>query len=756
MTQEPDPGATEHTLLAKLSARYGAMDFENLFSTLWVVASRSLIVVSVLLFIVFTSTNFEPSRLYNWYAGPSGAIYVSSPGVYTRERLVNDRNDQDFWLREQLDLLNENRSDFSYVYDVTRKIGVGEAERGNTTNTQEEENAPPRWGFPVDERDVAPSAKPENEVGIPTPTLSFADNFSLKAATRDAIRQSILENLLDDRHDLTGNSVYGLKFDTTVYPATFTSGRAFVKVSINIGKSDIIKKGKKIDEEYPELPAHVLDYYGKGFGNVASNQNGDYYDAFRLYSQWLNNVRWRLNSHFLQVVEVKCRCRRSDCTSEPVPWGDDVGSTVNTVLAMDEARLPDNGGIRNSLGSLASAETMALPDPWNNFLRISVKNARVQGCKIVPEFVVDPVTDSYRLWPGATTQSGYQQVASIAENESAFVFMPDGRDTNLNYALFWPHYPIHGITRYLRDKKLIQDCGIGDDGKPCRYIEVPAGYFNFIERVIEPDLYAYALFPRVDGRAALGTRTQEARLGHGINVADPTSRVEFRAEDNEKRASIQPSLVGFTDSKETESIDFGWVVEIPDIGAPFQKSQLALISVPAWSSELAVTITTGWLSATSEGVGLKPHDFTVPLPPDYEAFDAFIGGEEAVRRPKIIDEIMDAVTLVPCQRNTVLIPGLRLWRSAMVTVGSERADKITVLPNMRGIIAEFTRLSAGVVPGPATLRVWTSEGVDSIKGKATFVSPPQGNSCESEITSKDTIKNVTGKEPIAESMGEKQ
>ena len=96
-------------------------------------------------------------------------------------------------------------------------------------------------------------------------------------------------------------------------------------------------------------------------------------------------------------------------------------------------------------------------------------------------------------------------------------------------------------------------------------------------------------------------------------------------------------------------------------------------------------------------------------------------------------------------RTRILIPGSRLWRSASVTLGAQLADRIRVLPNMEGIIAEFfevdlpyaaynPRRSNGQLPGintdelepncslddtelsdlsarPVRLRVWTSEGV---------------------------------------------
>lgn len=84
----------------------------------------------------------------------------------------------------------------------------------------------------------------------------------------------------------------------------------------------------------------------------------------------------------------------------------------------------------------------------------------------------------------------------------------------------------------------------------------------------------------------------------------------------------------------------------------------------------------------------------------------------------------------------LLIPGSRLWRSATVTLGAQIANRIRVLPNMEGIIAEFDQLDlpsaayrteekGGADPQcalqnkafenfaarPVRLRVWTSEGV---------------------------------------------
>jgi hypothetical protein len=58
--------------------------------------------------------------------------------------------------------------------------------------------------------------------------------------------------------------------------------------------------------------------------------------------------------------------------------------------------------------------------------------------------------------------------------------------------------------------------------------------------------------------------------------------------------------------------------------------------------------------------------------------------------PTIHNNAMDRRYYVRAGRPTkLLIPGSRLWRSATVTLGAQRADRLVVLPNMDGIIAEF-------------------------------------------------------------------
>ncbi|MER8960230.1 hypothetical protein [Mesorhizobium sp. M0701] len=676
-------------------------------------------------------TEFQPLRLYGWMIGPTGRIYVSSPGVYTRERLVNDRNDQDFWLREQLKALDRNKDEVHYAvvnqHDSAIRYGGAdkpraEPEAAPTTAPVYDPAAPLIPGISsVPGASATEAAAKSDEV--PRPVLSFVDAYVIRAAARDMIRQSVLENLLDDRHDLTGNSVYGLKFDTTVYPGKFTAGRAFVRLSIT-GQSDLIFEENDAENKFPELPYHLRKYFESTFADIKNNPNNPNYNSFNLYTQWLANVRWRLNSHFLQIMETKCVCKQPQCAGSATSWRPEIASTVNTVLALDNAKL--GGG-----GSGITLEQVALPDPWNKFLAISVRIPSEGGCANRPEFIVDPVDDTVYIIASKKYEIGrYTKVDEVDSQESAYSYkQPNGVDNSLHYRNF------RSILNYAKTIGKVDDyCPksgeVEQAPEACpTYVTIPAGYFNFIEKVIQPDMYAYSLFPRMEATSALSGRSNTVSIDYPASE-DGVSRFGFDAMDRQSRASLEPMAVGFTDSQSTKSIDLGWVIDIGAGGAPFQKSQFALISVPAWTSRLTVTVRTGWLGSSSAENSGEPYSYAVPIPPDYEAFDAFIGGEEAVRRPQINDELMDKeINLVACRKASILIPGLRLWRSAMVTVGSERADRITVLPNMRGIIAEFTKLGRPVNPGSATLRVWTSEGVDIQPDRVTISLPDDLTEC---------------------------
>jgi hypothetical protein len=184
---------------------------------------------------------------------------------------------------------------------------------------------------------------------------------------------------------------------------------------------------------------------------------------------------------------------------------------------------------------------------------------------------------------------------------------------------------------------------------------------------------------------------------------------------------------------ESNAITFGWIIANDSQAQPIQKSQLVLVSVPAYLDRLDISVETAWLESdgTTEH-GLVSYKMpTVRVPPDFEAFDTLVDQDERRHGPAIFKSFMGKEMVRACGPAEIVIPGARLWRSATVTIGDQAADKITVLPNMQGLLATFNEVH---VPSSretdkeslVSLKVWTSEGVDTENSKVHVLVPPDG------------------------------
>jgi hypothetical protein len=164
-------------------------------------------------------------------------------------------------------------------------------------------------------------------------------------------------------------------------------------------------------------------------------------------------------------------------------------------------------------------------------------------------------------------------------------------------------------------------------------------------------------------------------------------------------------------------------------------SQLVLISVPAYLDAIELEVMRGFYDRdASEGgeasdlSGLRVGSFEkssirIKVPPDYTALDGIVIGNRLVNGPKLgslkITDAGGCYSTEPDGIFTLAIPGNRLWRSTVVTLDGLTANRIEVMPDMRGIVATFNEPSGPdavirpeLLPGPHSLVVWTSEGHD--------------------------------------------
>jgi hypothetical protein len=247
--------------------------------------------------------------------------------------------------------------------------------------------------------------------------------------------------------------------------------------------------------------------------------------------------------------------------------------------------------------------------------------------------------------------------------------------------------------------------------------------YNFVRTAFESDAYSYAVFPRGDvaGESVL------ASLGAALQTPEGAPVGAGLETWRESAATLaEQRLVNFAGSagQSSKDFDFGWAFVGEGLQQPDQISQLALVSVPAYLDELELEVETGWLDRNSDPIGPLPqlgedqagwsrklNRITVSLPPDYEALDTLVVGGVSPRGPWIDENKMDdEIVVTACAPASILIPGDRLWRSTTVTLGADIAERITVMPDMRGIVASFTRIDRPTTGAALPLTVWTSEG----------------------------------------------
>jgi len=696
-----------------------------------------------------------------------GQVYVESPEIYTRERLVNDRYDQDAWLRRQLENLDkaENLLTSYQSTSTSAAVGVGGGEAAPAASQS------------------AQSASRAEEVTVPP----FDQEFRLRSAMRDMIRQAILENMLDDRHDLTGNSVYGLKFDTTVLPGSNTCQRAFVRVTFAVEEQDKIKPPPPgmsaitadLGENTGEYFIH--DYFKYDVVDLVTNTKNPFFRYIKDYERWLDNLAFRLNAYVVRISEVDCKqnpkldigevgqiavhdiggvggIRPSADTGMPVSLTalSVARDAVATVLGVDPRQI----GVSKEEG-IAGQVPLVLAEPWARFFQVYYSQS--DHCAAQPLIRIEAVNDGFvvvdeqdfynmsaelsdEFYPIEwyekihVDETNIQPAADMDSQEIPrwVVIVPVEEDSNSSVALRYKPNPVlfAWALRYSQRTYAPYCLGQCNSDPKGHWVPWPSGLFNFIEGRADFDAYAYAIFPRQDVIGTLADRASRVAL-RAATEGRVSGEIQTSRAVRESRTSS--SMVGFGDGGlgENGEIQFGWVVSGAERGEPLQHSQLVLVSVPAWITTLKLTVQTGWLDPDSSAENMtKEQDVLVKLPPDYEAFDTLAIRTEGARQPVILDKMMqESIVVRACEPANILIPGARLWRSTAVTLGAQQADRITVLPNMRGIIAHFREVmpppvEAEKVNGewyaPADIMVWTSEGVDRSDIPARVVLSQQG------------------------------
>lgn len=204
-----------------------------------------------------------------------GLIVVDSPEIYTRERLINDRFTQSAWLESVL------KKPFKYkgveVADKTQDIQeLNMALIASISDDKTKEHSPSTNGG----NQNIPLSKPDVRL---SPTDEFRDELEY----RHEIRSELMQALLDDRHDLHGNTLYRLSFDTSIIPNK-TSDRWAV-IHIKLEKDDYLSRLEEYCKEDKNSECSDNEIY------EWCARNSECHRSYLLYREWVEDTQRNLN-----------------------------------------------------------------------------------------------------------------------------------------------------------------------------------------------------------------------------------------------------------------------------------------------------------------------------------------------------------------------------------------------------------------------------------------------------------------------------
>ncbi|WP_421724630.1 hypothetical protein [Bauldia sp.] len=830
MVESNDTNATNIIKIRSLSELLGKIS--RLYNKRFV---RYAIYAPALLFLlwvigVFDSLVSRWSEL-DWYIWrPQAKIFVESPEVYTRERLINERLAEEEWLNSQLEAVDGNRDAASLYKSLTDSVFVAA-------------NKPSEGGVDsIISRDGELSAVEAAKLGQSIDQLSdfpmsFDQNFRLKSAHRNLVRQRIIENRLDDRHDLEGNALYILKFDTTVVGVPFGGGRAVIEVEIkppspvkSIATGSIVDQmtGLELEKTYNYTKNNYYDW----IETLESRINENIFRYFRgLYDKSLmasvrNSVVDYLSARYphhsrREIIAIMFGGKTDvalearifltmlaigEITGDPAPalmeyYDFQLENRVKEINAFGAEDAKKIGEIVRSFpvtlagGNYSDYVVMAVSSASGTFL-----DARVTVVPRETEFVVTNA-DCETLYPSQqerqaeiqTTAPLFRELKALGKGFETLKVVERASDIysaedviskeivvralkayehekNVSANLFriWDIAAERGLllssANNDKEKEAIRSVYVGP--RSCEKstgITVDLGLINFVRRIGEFNTYSYSVLPRESAISVFGEVFDALAATSdvfGIEGARRSSSVT-------RKWSLRPVITTFGDTGPgagladsgalggTDELDesdepvVGWLIDLaarePDESERFEmtsvsESVLAIISVPAWWSEIELFVRRGWLDGnqevtwlTSDSTGNRDQsDFTrfpshsVKLPNKPELLDTLLL-DSANRRPIIVD--VDTLWAgesasseaesdfgQPCEDISLLILGPRLWRNTLVTLGGIKAHSIEVTPDMEGIVARLkvpakVEDSQGKSVSSVKLRVWTSEGV---------------------------------------------
>ena len=258
-----------------------------------------------------------------------GKVIVESPEVYTRERLVNDRLAQTVWLKRQMiatrDVLKEGNfrsheaqwtqtATAMTSADLTRTGRVGHTGDGNAANLVRGEG----MRSSVERRNRADGPESNRHE-----TGTSLELFRAMNEYREQVRMELMQTQLDDRHDIDGNTLYRLNFNTTVVHGRRSDALAVIRVKLTHGET-IHDVGKDLYRDLLHAWAKELE---RRLNDAADNRVRDLlyspiHSGDAVAPEFYQWIRWKLCNEITYIVRSLSGPDWSDVNPSPATIGE--------------------------------------------------------------------------------------------------------------------------------------------------------------------------------------------------------------------------------------------------------------------------------------------------------------------------------------------------------------------------------------------------------------------------------------------------
>ena len=635
---------------------------------------------------------------------PAKTILVNRPAVFTRERLVTRRFREQQHLEDML-AISVPKDAFQGYRDVRTFVGLygqmnlalqpaqggtaksdgvtqqqmNDAIKASETNTQQQVDAKlaavksepqkpsPSWVAKLQSESTGVKLPDPGDIHTTQARLSPVEHLRDDMAYRNAVQAALREQDLDDVHDLSGKTIYTLKFDVTLAPPRDTGAVAKVRVKMG-GQASCLT-----------LPL-LYDAWCEALQRQIQAEAAQL--LLRFYSGTMSEREYQLCSAELAGVAASQSVRAK-------------GAALGALKVLAEGVKPQDAAPRRSF-----------------------EEAVVQCVIIRYNSLSDVVHIDYRLLdnPASTEEQEKGQLCYVQVNSNIEFFKKE-------------HY-LEKFNSRLKDRVIREGAGWVYSIEPKEQaqnisdVAATERLYNFLlsMKAMQPQAGVNA-----QGNLEYVRRSQERlhailRKPLVVGFADCTGDAPVFGWEFGPRFRIgKNGRPEFKHSTVQHSVQVSVVV-------PAWWSDLTLAVVRSWvDPTTGMTLTLGKQEEKLMKVAL-PRDYRALTRGLMDNAGA-LRPHPFLEVPRSLEK--DEALYYLCADGTaqqLVLHGSRLWRNPQVFIGAQRADYVRILPDMGGLFAGFKQVflppEAKSRETMVNLEVVTAEGTATLERAVAIIGTP--------------------------------